>query len=339
MFKKKLVAQPLEYWEEKSYMMVIPKDDNEDTLKKGIERLSKSKEFKVIDTNYDVNGVVTLKLLYDRDEYEVGLYWGGISVPEYYLYRNFLFSEEEKKNILNAKKSITIFMAFNDNAKKSYHLQLKIIHTLVPDLIGVMDESAEKMLPTNWVKMAASSKVLPSANDLYNVQAVSNDSGEIWLHTHGLCRCGLTELEILNSDQDNYNNHYNLISTLASFLLDKRDNYNGSAYIGILVNRQPVVATFKSWVDGLKEYKNLIAKQNLTDLLKMLCSAAMMTIVAMLLKNSILSYQISGIIGNLLVVVIPAAAGVIVYFILCYILAVPESRQVIDISKSILKKH
>ncbi len=88
-----------------------------------------------------------------------------------------------------------------------------------------------------------------------------------------------------------------------------------------------------------KEYKNLIAKQNLTDLLKMLCSAAMMTIVAMLLKNSILSYQISGIIGNLLVVVIPAAAGVIVYFILCYILAVPESRQVIDISKSILKKH
>ena len=96
--------------------MVIPKDDNEDTLKKGIERLSKSKEFKVIDTNYDVNGVVTLKLLYDRDEYEVGLYWGGISVPEYYLYRNFLFSEEEKKNILNAKKSITIFMAFNDNS-------------------------------------------------------------------------------------------------------------------------------------------------------------------------------------------------------------------------------
>ena len=88
-----------------------------------------------------------------------------------------------------------------------------------------------------------------------------------------------------------------------------------------------------------KEYKNLIAKQNLTDLLKMLCSAAMMTIVAILLKNSILSYQISGIIGNLLVVVIPAAAGVIVYFILCYILAVPESRQVIDISKSILKKH
>ena len=71
----------------------------------------------------------------------------------------------------------------------------------------------------------------------------------------------------------------------------------------------------------------------------MLCSAAMMTIVAILLKNSILSYQISGIIGNLLVVVIPAAAGVIVYFILCYILAVPESRQVIDISKSILKKH
>lgn len=260
MFKKKLVAQPLEYWEEKSYMMVIPKDDNEDTLKKGIERLSKSKEFKVIDTNYDVNGVVTLKLLYDRDEYEVGLYWGGISVPEYYLYRNFLFSEEEKKNILNAKKSITIFMAFNDNAKKSYHLQLKIIHTLVPDLIGVMDESAEKMLPSKWVSMAAISKVLPSSKDLFNVQAVNADDGSVWLHTHGLCRCGITELEILNSTQEHIHQHYNLIMTYAMFLLDKSEPFNpiyNGAYIGNLINGNPIVVTSVPWTIGLEEYKKI----------------------------------------------------------------------------------
>jgi len=158
---------------------------------------------------------------------------------------------------MNAKVSLTMFMKFNNDAKKSYYLQLKLAVAMFPNMLGIMDESAEKMLPASWVKMTATSKVLPSADDLYSVQAVSSDNGEIWLHTHGLCRCGLTELEILNSDQENYNNHYNLISTLASYLLDKRKDSVDSAYIGLLKNEQPVVATYLSWTEGLKEYNNL----------------------------------------------------------------------------------
>ena len=88
-----------------------------------------------------------------------------------------------------------------------------------------------------------------------------------------------------------------------------------------------------------REYKSLISKQILIDLLKMSCSAVIMTVVAVLLKNSILSYQIDGLFGNLLVVALPAAVGVMIYFIVCYVLAVPESRQVIEMGKSILKKH
>ena len=255
---KELKEQPLGYWEEESYMLIVPREANEELLDGIIDRVSSLKEVEIKESNpLTEESPGRIKLIYQKEEFEVGFYPSGFSVPEFYLNKNYYFTEEEKEELRNAKASLTMFMKFCHDAKKSYHLQLKLAAAMIPDMLGVMDESAEKMLPTNWVKMAASSKVLPSANDLYNVQAVSNDSGEIWLHTHGLCRCGLTELEILNSDQDNYNNHYNLISTLASFLLDKRDNYNGSAYIGILVNRQPVVATFKSGVDGLKEYKNL----------------------------------------------------------------------------------
>lgn len=260
MFRKKLVEQPLGYWEEKSYMMAIPKSDDEDILKVGIERLTSSEEFTVKDTSYDVSGVVTLKILYDKDLYEVGMYLGGISVPEYYLSRNFLFSEEEKEALLAAKKSLTVFMEFNENAKKSFHFQLKVILTLIPDLIGVMDESAEKMLPARWVKMAATSKVLPSARDLFNVQAVSSDDGKVWLHTHGLCRSRITELEILESPQDLCQQYYNLITTYAMYLLDKKEpfepRYNG-AYIGNLINGNPIVVTCVPWMEGIKEYKKL----------------------------------------------------------------------------------
>ena len=203
MLRKKLAEQPLAYWEEKSYMMVIPPLEEEDVLKKGIDNLSSCKEFKIKETNCDVKGTIQVKLTYDKEDYEVGFYLGGISVPEYYLHKNFFFSDKEKEGILKARQAITIFMKFGSNVKKSFYLQLKLALTLVPNLIGVMDESAEKMLPAKWVVMTANSKVLPSSRDLFNVQAVSAKNGKVWLHTHGLCRCHMTELEILESDQDN----------------------------------------------------------------------------------------------------------------------------------------
>lgn len=260
MLRKKLVEQPLAYWEEKSYMMVIPPLEEEDVLKKGIDNLSSCKEFKIKETNCDVKGTIQVKLTYDKEDYEVGFYLGGISVPEYYLHKNFFFSDKEKEEILKARQAITIFMKFGGNVKKSFYLQLKLALTLVPDLIGVLDESAEKMLPAKWVVMTANSKVLPSSRDLFNVQAVSAKNGKVWLHTHGLCRCHMTELEILESDQDNYQNHYNLLSTYGMYLIDKKEEeepYWNGTYIGRLINDYPVVVTCIPWIDGISEYKRL----------------------------------------------------------------------------------
>lgn len=260
MLRKKLAEQPLAYWEEKSYMMVIPPLEEEDVLKKGIDNLSSCKEFKIKETNCDVKGTIQVKLTYDKEDYEVGFYLGGISVPEYYLHKNFFFSDKEKEGILKARQAITIFMKFGSNVKKSFYLQLKLALTLVPNLIGVMDESAEKMLPAKWVVMTANSKVLPSSRDLFNVQAVSAKNGKVWLHTHGLCRCHMTELEILESDQDNYQNQYNLLSTYGMYLIDKKEEeepYWNGTYIGRLINDYPVVVTCIPWIDGISEYKRL----------------------------------------------------------------------------------
>ena len=259
MFKKKLKEQPLNYWEEQSYMMVIPKEVNDNLLKAITGRLTSSKEFEVKNLKFNVNGVANLRVFYDQEEYEVGFYLGGINVPDYYL-NSFLFQEEEKQAILNAKTSLTIFMPFKEDAKKSFHLQLKLAMTALPDLIGVMDESAERMLPAKWVKMASLSKVLPSSKDLFNVQAITGKNGEVWLHTHGLCRCGITELEILESDQEHYKEHYDLLATYAMFLLDSQNHGNPEkkgAYIGRLINGSPIVATCVSWVKGLEKYKKL----------------------------------------------------------------------------------
>ncbi len=260
--KNNLKEEPLKYWEEKSFMLAIP-DKSIDKYIPGLyTRISKIKKVKIIDTTpIELNKPGTIKLNYKDKYYEVEIYPSIFSLPDIYINKSYYFTEEEIKKIKNAKDSLTISMKFSDNPKDSYHLQIKISVAIIPDLIGVIDESAEKLLPPEWVKMLAESDITESASDLYTIQAIYNDNNEVWLHTHGLNRCGLTELEILNSNRINYNNHYHLINTYANYLIDKIEDKNdprdSSAYIGMLINRQPIVVTCLSWTKALKYYKKI----------------------------------------------------------------------------------
>lgn len=261
-FKKKdatdLIEQPLGYWEESSYMLVVPEQITEDLIPKIFERVANIDGVQIKEkSELKEKEPGKIKLIYENEEYDVGFYPSDFSLPEMYINKNYHFSDEEIEKLRDAKSALTIFMKFNENAKKSYHLQLKLAVAMIPNMIGIMDESAEKIIPSSWAKMAAESHITPGPNDLFTVQAVSDKNGEVWLHTHGLCRCGTTELEILQSDNKNYNNHYNIITTLASDFIDRKKEPGKSAYIGVLSNGQPIVVTCMSWTKGLSQYKKL----------------------------------------------------------------------------------
>lgn len=264
-FKKKelepLTEAPLGYWEEKSYMLVIPGDESKDMLEGLFERVAAIEGLEIKGKCLpDEEKPGKIILTYAGEEYEVGFFTGDFTLPEMLGQQKYYFSEEEVTALGKAGKALTMFMEFHEDSKKSYHLQLKLAVAMVPDLLAIMDESAEKMICAKWAVMAAESAVTPGSNDLFMVQAVSDKHGEVWLHTHGLCRCGVTELEILKSDKEHYNNHYQMLSTFASCLLDKKEPFvpkESSAYIGMLANQQPVVVTYLPWTEGLKEYKKL----------------------------------------------------------------------------------
>ena len=263
MFKKekKIITEaPLNYWEEKSYMLAITPNE-EDLLTPLLDNLSLIEDVEVKEQRFSIeDGIIYVDLIYQNEDYTVGFYEGKFTFFPNYINKNLYFTNEEIDKLKIAKKSLTIFMDFNQDEKKSFHLQLKIAAATVPNLVGLLDESAEKIFPPNWVKMAASSHVTPGPSDLFTVHAVFDKNGEIWLHTHGLNRCGITELEIVQSDQENYSNHYNLIINYASLLLDKKDSFNprnSSVFIGILTDKTPLVVTCKSWTEGINEYKNL----------------------------------------------------------------------------------
>ena len=262
-FKKKdltcLKMAPLNYWEESSYFLVLLPND-EDILTNLIPRVESIKGVKIKGKRFETDtGILFLELNYCNADYEVGFYLSSFHLPEYYLRKTIFFKEEELQKLALCKRALTIYMPFKNNVKESYQLQLKLAVNIVPDSLAIMDESSERLIPMKWAKMTADSRILPSSHDLFTIQAVITKNKEVWLHTHGLCRCHLTELEIVESHQKDYINHYNLLNALGSYLIDidKQVNSYDGIYIGEMAKNKPIVVTFVPWDIALKEYPKL----------------------------------------------------------------------------------
>ena len=253
---------PLAYWEEFSYMLALTPENytiSEDTFA-NIKAIDGVEIKEKIMPSEDLPGKLVIS--YDGVEYEVGFYVGDFYTEEMYQWQLQYFTEEEKEQILNVKKALNVYMKFEGNPRKCYHLQLKLIYAMIPEMVALCDESAERLLNKKWVELAVKSNVLPSPTSLYTVQAVY-DENEVWLHTHGLCRCNLHEIEILGSNKDDSRTHYDLISSYACRLLDENNpieeddgNQNGeeTIHLGVFYDDEPIVATSKKWINALKYY-------------------------------------------------------------------------------------
>ena len=252
--------QPLGYWEKDSYMQAVVEEFSPSILENIIEKIEKVDGVKVTATReISEEAPGGIKFIYQEEEYELYYYPSNFTFYEMYARGPYYPTKEEQEKLLKASTSITFCMGFNSNPKKSFHLQLKIIYSVVPNLISIIDESAEKLLPRNWVKITTSSNATPPADNLYTIQAISAENGEVWLHTHGLARCGIPELDILKTNRENYNVHYNLLSAYASYLLDnpKFEPSYAPIHLGFFTNDDPIIATSVSWTIALHEYSDL----------------------------------------------------------------------------------
>lgn len=250
-----------EYWEKASYIHAIPRSGyvllDEDML----DRVEAIDGIELLDSHLpDEDGPGAIKVKYLGEVYKVGFYKSDFTLPDMLSRQGYYFTDEEMADIANATSSLTIFMDFKGDAATCYHLQIKLAVAMVPDLLAIMDESAERLVNGRWATLAAESSVVPGATSLFTVQAVSDEGGEVWLHTHGLNRCGVYELEILQSDRDHCNEHYNIIQTLASSMLTAKDGApkpTAGIHIGMLSDNEPIVATYLPWTKAINAYTNL----------------------------------------------------------------------------------
>lgn len=239
-----------------SYMMAVPrniediKDPND-----VIARLKEATLFKF--KSFEMKKNLIIKVSYKDKDYELELIPEEFEISDLYTI-NHNFTEENYKAMVEAKAGLTVVMKFGESVVDSYHLQLKVLYTALPDMVGIVDFCTERIISSVWTKLAAESEIPPSPDYIYCVQAVSDEAGNVWLHTHGLNRCGAIEVEILQSTKDTYQNHFYVLQTIAKRIIsdgvfiDEEEPF----FIGYMNNRQPLVATWVSWPIAVTSYKD-----------------------------------------------------------------------------------
>lgn len=241
-----------------SEMLGVPRNQQDiDDIDKIIERVKSNDEMKVLAKSTGEKTCVVVK--YKEEEYNVEFYVTTFDTPELFTI-NHLLDEESIKILQENRRGLCLRMTFGTTNIVSYHLQLKLLNIMVPDLVAVADFSCVKIYSGVWAKLAAQSEVPPSPLYLYTVQAVSGKKDKVWLHTHGLNRCGGVELEIVDSNKQNCNDHYNIIMALAGRIADKNEFINESEpmYIAQVSRDIDLVAT---WVDWNRVMPNMDKKE------------------------------------------------------------------------------
>lgn len=254
-------VKPMNIWEENSFMHVISDSVEKYTLDGcASERIKAIPGVKLIDFNFpkpDVNGNMVIE--YKGEEYGVGFYFDNFEMNALYSVQKQKIPDDEFEGLQDKTKSFIVFMKFHKDPLASYHLQLKLLEAFFPDMQVVLDESAERLLSGKWVRLAAASEVLPNAEALFTVQAVTDDNDEkVWLHTHGMNRAGFSELEVLDVNKDDVNNQYYLINTTANRVLYENKEIGDYIFLGEFLDGDPIVVTSLPWNKGLEKYSENI---------------------------------------------------------------------------------
>lgn len=101
-----------------------------------------------------------------------------------------------------------------------FHAQIRLLRLLAPEAAGVLDVGAARAHTADWLSEAATSGVPPHPDTLFSIHAVFDESERLWMHTHGLHRCGVIELDVVDVARDSGWALQHLLNAIAKRFID-----------------------------------------------------------------------------------------------------------------------
>ena len=176
----------------------------------------------------------TAKYLEDQKTYEIsfGIYDFDEEIEA--LQQFFPLLDNEYAELKKATQVLICEMFFEGKIMESYLFQLKLLDYLVPEAVAIRDYSCGKLISHAWLKMTLDDQILPKYQCLYSVHGViDEDDQTLWIHTHGLLRCGLIEVEMLGVPHDTTHHYHGIIDTIVGLMLkDGVPHFNEALTVG-----------------------------------------------------------------------------------------------------------
>lgn len=244
----------------KSRMIAIPYDDGDIADPKVVfDRFKDTDEIKIKSTEPNI---FEAYVVYKETEYKIEVGNLDINVTPDDPALNVL-RESERQVILKAKHGLCVDMIFSDNNMDSFHLQIKLLNMLVPNMAVLIDCDSYRMHSGRWAVMTAESSVPPSPEYMFVLHCVNErESGSsVWIHTHGLNRCGTIELEILGTTVENYEDFGHALNQIVHRLIgdNKFIDEKEPFVIGVSQGNEDIVVTWQRSEWSLKDFpKNIL---------------------------------------------------------------------------------
>lgn len=223
-----------------------------DTIK---NKLQHNNSFKISNLE-KINNKLHAQIFYKENQYDISISISDFKTKELqdFMY-NHIFTEKEKELIKKTKQAILTELVCRGEPLNSYHLQLKIIADILhKNLLAVYDADSISILSGKWVNQAAKTSVTPCPLYIFSIHAVPDIRGDlVWLHTHGLSRYGLNELDILDSKPELCVDCSLLLQNLALNLIG--GGSKECAYIGILEEHTPLICSLITYAEALNYYQ------------------------------------------------------------------------------------
>ncbi len=165
-------------------------------------------------------------------------------------------SDTEIETANRSTWSLCLSTTLSDRPLTDYHRQIRVLSVIAPELVLAMDVAACRPHSAAWIREVAQSRTPPPPNSLFSIHAVCPDEGSpggVWMHTHGLLRCGSIELEMLEIPEDDAPNMCLLLNAVAPLLIES----------GIPAQNDPfpigdgISLLWLPWERGIKQVRRL----------------------------------------------------------------------------------
>ena len=130
--------------------------------------------------------------------------------------------QEQIQTLLESPCCCVLGTELSGTPQKTYYSILKFLNALFPEMNGIVNLTALKAYPAEWVRFAGTYENAVSAHDLYSVYlSGSEESGEVYGTTVGLCAFGLRELEFIGADTENFGHFAGILDKISAGCLEK----------------------------------------------------------------------------------------------------------------------